>query len=289
MPAGAVNGLAVWTRADPGYPAALREIPRAPAQLWTRGDRAALDVAAVAVVGTRRASAYGVGTARRIARTLAQAGACVLSGLAAGVDAAAHEGALAVAGRTCAALGTGIDVVFPAAHAELQARIAESGLLVSQFPPGTPPFKHNFPRRNALIAALARAIIVVEAPCASGALITARAARSLGRTVAVVPGPIDHAAHAGSNALLREPEVIAITSTDDALGLLGARLAAGDPPADLSPDAAKVWDALAAGPADVDALTVRAHLPATRCLAALTTLELAGLVICDTAGEVRRA
>jgi DNA processing protein len=289
MPAHARDGVGVWTREDPRYPPALRDIPRAPTRLWTRGDRTALDVAAVAVVGTRRASGYGVAMARRIARTLAQAGACVLSGLAAGVDAAAHDGALGAGGRTCAALGTGIDVVFPAAHAGLQERIAAEGLLVSQFPPGTQPFNYNFPKRNALIATLARAVIVIEAPVNSGALITVRAARSLGRTVAVVPGPIDQAAHAGSNALLREPEIVAITSAEDALALLGARLAAGDPPPDLGPDAAKVWDALAAGPADVDTLTLRAHLPATHCLAALTTLELAGLVTCDATGEVRRA
>jgi DNA processing protein len=227
--------------------------------------------------------------ARRVGRTLARSGACVLSGLAAGIDAAAHAGALSVGGRTCAALGTGIDVVFPFAHAALQERIATDGLLVSQFPPGTEAFKFNFPKRNALIATLARAVIVIEAPVKSGALITVRAARSLGRTVAVVPGPIDQSAHAGSNALLREPDVVAITSAEDALALIGARLAESDPPPDLGPDAAKVWDALAAGPADVDALTVRAHLPATRCLAALTTLELAALITCDATGEVRRA
>lgn len=247
-----------------------------------------LDVAAVAIVGTRRPSGYGTTTAQRIAKALAAANACVLSGLAAGIDAAAHLGALSVAGRTAAVLGTGIDVAYPAAHRALHGRIGRDGLLVSQFPPGSPPVGYHFPRRNAVIAALARVVIVVEAPARSGALITVEVARSLGRPVAVVPGPIDQLAHAGSNALLREPDVIALATVDDAVALIGGRLAATEPPAELGTDAAKVWDALAPGPADVDGLTIRAQLPATRCLTAITALELAGLARCDAGGLVRR-
>jgi len=189
MPSGASPDADLWSRQDGDFPDGLRGIPRAPARLWTRGNRRVLDVAAVAVVGTRRASDYGRGVARQIGRALARAGACVLSGLAAGIDTAAHEGALDVGGHTCAVLGTGIDVVFPAANAGLQGRIERAGLLLSQFPPGTSPLTYNFPKRNSVIAAISRVVIVVEAPAASGALLTARARKRSTVPWPSFPGP----------------------------------------------------------------------------------------------------
>jgi DNA processing protein len=274
-------------RGEPPYPDRLMECSDAPRLVWARGNLALLDQPCVAIVGTRRATAYGERVARELGRVLGLAGATVVSGLARGIDAAAHRGALEAGGATCAVLGTGLDVVYPKGHAELQRTVGERGLLLSELEPADPAHGGSFPRRNRIIAALAVATIVVEAGVKSGALITAAIALELGRTVAAVPGPIDVPQTLGSNELLRDG-AIAIASMADAVALAG--LTAPVHVADLPADGPgrRLWDALGAGPADLDALCTRAALPAHEGLAAVSELELRGLVECALSGEIRR-
>jgi DNA processing protein len=272
---------------DAQYPAALEHCPDKPRTLWARGDLAILSRPCVAIVGTRRATAYAERVTRELARTLARAGACVVSGLARGVDAAAHIGALEVDGATAAVLGTGLYVVYPKAHASLQREIAEKGLLLSELAPTDPAHGGSFPRRNRIIAGLASVTIVVEAGVKSGALITAGHALEFGRTVAAVPGPIDVPQAQGSNELLRDGASV-ITSMADLLALVG--LTAPVHTRDLVVGGAErmVWDALADGGADIDTLCSRARLPAHEGLAAVSALEMRGLVECALTGEIRR-
>jgi DNA processing protein len=246
-----------------------------------------LDRPCVAIVGTRRATAYAERVTRELARTLARAGACVVSGLARGVDASAHLGALEVNGATVAVLGTGLDVVYPKGHAALQREIAEKGLLLSELAPTNAAHGGSFPRRNRIIAALASTTIVVEAGVKSGALITAGHALELGRTVAAVPGPIDVPQSQGSNELIRDGAV-AITSMADVLALLGLTTPVRTKDLEVGGSERLVWDALALGGADLDTLCTRSGLPAHEGLAAVGALELRGLVECALTGEIRR-
>ncbi len=272
---------------DVAYPARLRDLSQPPDPLWIEGVRSVLDLPCVAIVGTRTASPYGERTTAQLSRALARAGACVISGLARGIDAAAHRAALEVNGATCAVLGTGVEVVYPRGHAALQRQIASAGLLVSELAPANAAHGGSFPRRNRIIAALAHIVIVTEAGFKSGALITADHALELGRVVAAVPGPIDMPQAQGSNLLLRDGAV-ALTSIADALALAGlsapvtsARLPEGS-------HERLIWEALLVGPAHVDVLSTRARLPAQQALAAVSTLEILGYVECGASGEVRR-
>jgi DNA processing protein len=281
------RGIVVRSSGDAGYPEALHDLPDPPPVLFASGALTTLDAPVVAIVGTRQATAYGERVTREIAGALARAGACVVSGMARGIDAAAHRAALDAGGRTAAVLGTGVDIAYPVAHRALHARIAREGLLLSEELPGDRATAGSFPRRNRIIAALARVIIVVEAGTRSGALITATHALELGRTVAAVPGPIDAPQSAGTNELLRDGATV-IASVADALALAGCTAPAQGERAVLTGDERAVWDALAAGPLDADALTARAALPARRCLAAITTLEVSGAIECALTGEIRR-
>jgi DNA processing protein len=255
--------------------------------LWSRGDLGLLDRPTVAIVGTRRATAYAERVTRQLAGTLARAGATVISGLARGVDAAAHRGALEADGGTVAVLGTGLDVCYPRAHASLQREIGERGLLLSELAPHDAAHPGSFPRRNRIIAALARVTVVVEAGVKSGALITAAHALEMNRGVAAVPGPIDVAQSQGSNELLRDGASV-IATMADALALLGltAPIRLSELP-EGTPERT-VWDALAAGGLPLESLAARASLPAHEALVAVTTLELRGLVECALTGEIRR-
>lgn len=241
----------------------------------------------MAVVGTRRATAYGERVARELGRVLALAGATVVSGLARGVDACAHRGALEAPGATTAVLGTGLDVVYPRANHALQRTIAERGLLLSELDPGDAAHGGSFPERNRIIAALSVATIVVEAGMGSGALITAGHALELGRNVGGVPGPIDIPQAQGSNRLLAEGAAV-IASMADALALAG--LVAPLRPSELAVGGVerRLWDALAAGPADLDTLCTRASLAAHDGLAAVSGLEVRGMIECALSGEIRR-
>jgi DNA processing protein len=285
-------GARLVVHGEAGYPPELLDLPLAgqPPWLFVAGDAATLGRPVVAVVGTRRPTPYGERVARELASALARAGACVMSGLATGIDATAHRAALAAgpaAGATAAVLGTGIDMAYPVSHRALHRDIARRGLLVSELLPGDRATGGSFPRRNRLIAALARLTIVVEAPARSGALITAREATDLHRDVAAIPGPIDAPASEGTNLLLRDGAHV-IASVADAVALAGLTPPVRHDPHGLGADERAVWDALAAGPLDLDTLTARSRLPARQCLAAVTALELAGYVECPLTGEVRR-
>jgi DNA processing protein len=272
---------------DSAYPAALSDCPDPPRTLWARGDLALTERPCVAIVGTRRANAYAERVTRELARTLARAGACVVSGLARGVDASAHFGALEVGGATIAVLGTGLEVVYPKGHTALQRDIGEKGLLLSEVAPTNAAHGGSFPRRNRIIAALASTTIVVEAGVKSGALITATHALEMGRTVAAVPGPIDVPQAQGSNELIRDGAV-AITSMADVLALIGLTTPIRLSELEVGGAERLVWDALALGGADLDSLCFRAGLPAHEGLAAVSALELRGLVECALTGEIRR-
>ena len=275
-------------RSDSRYPRELQDLGNAPSRIWAQGDLSVLSRPCVAIVGTRRATVYAERVTRELARTLARAGACVISGLARGVDAAAHRGALEAGGATCAVLGTGIDVVYPKGHAMLQAEIAERGLLLSELEPANAAHGGSFPQRNRIIAALASLTIVVEAGVKSGALITATHALELGRMVAAVPGPIDVPQALGSNELLRDGAHV-ITSMADALALMGLTAPVCLAEIPEGSGERRMWDALADGAADLDTLCTRSGLPAHDGMAAVTALELRGLIECCLSGEIRRA
>jgi len=214
----------VLTLADGRYPRALLDAADPPLVLFAEGDLRALDAVGVAVVGSRHATPGGIAHARQFAEALADAGVVVISGLARGIDAAAHEGALAAAERhpgapghspaTIAVVGTGLDQVYPKGHAGLARRIAQRGLVLSEFPLGTPPLAGNFPKRNRVVAALSRGVLVVEAAVQSGSLITARLAAELGREVLAIPGSIQSPQARGCHALIKQGAKLAETAAD---------------------------------------------------------------------------
>jgi DNA processing protein len=283
-PAPPAHRAEVWHPDSADFPESLRAIPRPPRALWTLGDRSVLDAPRVAIVGTRAMTAYGERVTRRLAAALARAGACVISGMARGIDATAHRAVLEVRGRTAAVLGTGADVPYPAGHRPLHAEIARQGLVLSEESPGVLATRGCFPRRNRLIAGLAKLVIVVEAPFRSGANNTvAHAAELPDCTIAVVPGPIDSPQSQGCNLLLQQG-VHPITCANDALALVGLRQEPEEAPP-LAPTQQKIWEALSAeGSASVDLIVARTALPLREALVALTSLELEGLVVCDAGG-----
>lgn len=273
--------LLVWS--DEDYPPLLREIHDPPMVLFAVGKTETLAGPAVALAGARRATPYGRRTTRRLAAELAAAGITIVSGLARGIDACAHAGALEVGGRTAAVLGSGVDVVYPAEHKRLHMEVARQGCIVSEYPLGTRPEARNFPERNRIISGLCRAVVVVEAAEKSGSLITARLALEQGRDVFAVPGPIG-AATRGSHRLLREGAILA-ESAADIVGEIAPQLAARQPaavPERNAPPAgspqAELLARLPAQPAHVDEIAARAGLDPGAALALLLELELGGLV-----------
>lgn len=269
------------------YPRRLLELPDPPPVLFALGDGQAIDAPCVAIVGTRRATRYGERVARALATAAARAGACVVSGMATGIDGIAHRAALDAGGTTAAVLGSGVDVPYPAAHRALHQEIARRGLVLSEHPPGERAGPGAFPRRNRIIAALASVTIVVEAGVRSGALLTAAHALELGRTVAAVPGPLDAPESAGTNALLRDGAHV-IADTLDVLTLLGLQSPRRQAEPEFTGDARAVWEVLGNLTVRIDELPTLAGLPVERCLAAVTELELAGAIVCELTGEVAR-
>lgn len=265
------------------YPARLLHSADAPAVLHVLGDDGALPITsapAVAIVGARRATPYGLETARALGRGLAAAGIPVVSGLALGIDSAAHTGALEVGGPTIAVLAGGADRPYPRSKAMLHRRISATGgcCVVSEMPPGFVPFKWGFPARNRIIAGLADATVVVEAAERSGSLITAELAQDLGRLVAAVPGAVTNPMAAGTNALLRDGAELVRGAQDllDALLGVGVRVAPSGPdPAALPPALRSLLDRLGARPATSNAL-LEAHEEVDRVMAGLAELELLG-------------
>lgn len=208
-----------------GFPALLAQIPNPPKSLWIDGDASIFTRPTIAIVGSRAASAEGLAIAGDIAADLVRAGVVVVSGMARGIDSAAHAGAIDACGGTVAVLGTGVDRVYPAEHRDLASRIAACGALVSEFPPGTPPRAFHFPLRNRIISGLSRAVVVIEAPEASGALITAREALDQGREVMVVPGQVSGGRNRGGHALLKDGAKLVEAAVDilQELGLQSAQ------------------------------------------------------------------
>ena len=282
------GGVTWLPRTDPGFPPLLAAIHDPPPGLFLRGTAGAAELLrrpTVAVVGARACSPYGAQVARVLGRELAAGGIVVVSGLARGVDGEAHRGALESGGTTVAVLGCGIDRDYPAAHAELGARIRASGLAVSEYAPGVEPAPWRFPARNRLIAGLSAVTVVVEARERSGALITADLALEEGREVFAVPGEITSALSAGTNDLLRLGAAPLLTSAD-ILELFG--LAAAPPEAvDLTSTAGAVLARLQDGPTSADELVRSTGLDAGALASALTELELAGRAV--AAGGVYRA
>ena len=277
------------TLADETYPRALLEIADPPAVLYAHGRLELLQHPALAIVGSRNASAQGESNAEHFARTLSDAGLAIVSGLALGIDAAAHRGGLAGASSTIAVLGTGVDVVYPNRNAELAAEIARRGLLVSEFALGTPAIAHNFPRRNRLISGLARGCLIVEAAIASGSLITARCAADQGRDVFAIPGSIHSPLSKGCHALIKSGAKL-VESADDVL----SELAGFQPMARASTLAAApavdsgLLAVMGHDPVDVDSLCARAGLSPEEVTSQLLRLELDGRVTALPGGLYQR-
>ena len=290
------KGISVLTPADAGYPERLREVPDPPPALYARGE--VPDVPAVALVGSRTASPTGVEAARALGRALGEVGTCVVSGLALGVDAAAHEGALEAGGPTVGVLGCGIDVVYPRVNRALFGRVGAAGALVSEYYLGEPPLAWRFPARNRIIAGLSDAVVVVEAPQKSGALITARHGAECGRDVWAVPGPLAAPEHRGSNRLLADGAgvlwdvaefVEAYAQEVKQYPAVGS--SAGDPPVpDSLPEGeAAVLSGVGFEPTGVDVISERSGLETRRVLSGLALLEIKGYVARGPGGAfVRR-
>jgi len=272
------------TLGDPAYPPALLAIEDPPLMLYRLGAAGELPPRALAIVGSRNPTPQGRLDARQFARAFAEAGVTVVSGLALGIDGAAHEGALdgapAGAVATIAVVGTGLDRVYPKRHLDLAHRIADRGMLLSEYPLGTPPLQQNFPRRNRLIAALSQGTLVVEAALQSGSLITARLAAEQGREVFAIPGSIHSPQSRGCHALLRQGAKL-VESAQDVLEDLRFVLPADAPPAPAPARPAgdrALLDALGYDPVGLDALIARTGIPAPLLQAQLLELELAGEV-----------
>ena len=271
---------------DPDYPVALTTIADPPPVLWTRGRVAALSAPAVAIVGSRAASPYALSVAEQLAGDLAASGLVIVSGLARGVDSAAHRGALAAGGVTVAVLGSGVDVLYPPEHASLATEIDRAGAVVSELVPGTEPMPWFFPRRNRIISGLSRAVVVIEAGEKSGSLITARCALDQGRDVLAVPGNVLSGRNRGAHALLKDGAKI-VESADDILeelgmtrgaGVSGVRRPGAEDGRGLTPRD-PVLDCLVPGEAcDLDEISERSGLNPPRLLPRLFELELQGLV-----------
>lgn len=273
----------VLTLGDPEYPATLLNIEDPPLMLYRMGMLDQPPQRALAVVGSRNPSAQGLQNARRFSRAFAEAGVTVISGMALGIDGAAHDGALEGAApgsvATIAVVGTGLDRVYPKRHLELAHRIAERGMIVSEYPLGTPPLPANFPQRNRLIAALGQGTLVVEAALQSGSLITARLAAEQGKEVFAIPGSI-HSPHArGCHALLRQGAKL-VESAQDVLEDLRFVLpaAAAAVPMEEPEGENPLLDAMGHDPVGLDALIARTGIPAPLLQAQLLELELAGQV-----------
>ncbi|HXX83734.1 MAG TPA: DNA-processing protein DprA [Casimicrobiaceae bacterium] len=280
--------LIAWD--DPAYPQALLSIADPPPVLYFQGRRELLNRPSLAIVGSRNATPQGVETAEAFAAALSAAGLTIVSGLALGIDAAAHRGGLDGSGSSLAVVGTGIDRVYPAANRGLAQKLAEAGGLLSEFPIDTPPLPANFPRRNRVISGLARAVLVVEATLASGSLITARFAAEQGRDVLAIPGSIHSPFSKGSHRLIKEGAKLVETAQDvlEELGMPAARAASATASAAPQGKAERVWAALGHDPADVDTLSERSGLPADAVCVALVELELEGRVASLPGGLYQR-
>ena len=275
------RGIMTVVKGERGYPGLLEEINDPPFTIFYRGRLPVGWMRCVAVVGSRKATQYGIEAAEWIARALARAGACVVSGAAYGIDSAAHRGALMAGGGTTAVLGCGPDVVYPRSNGGLLSDIALKGCILSEYPPGIKPLKYHFPARNRLIAGMSLGVVVVEASRTSGALLTADFALSEGREVFAVPGQVFSKNSEGTNALIRNGAGL-IGSVEDileGLDLAGEQtLPLEIAPEQLTAEERKSLDALAAGPGDAVDVARQNGLQVGEALSLLSRMEVAGLV-----------
>jgi DNA processing protein len=294
----AENGIDVLTEADADYPRPLRQIHDPPGVLFRRGHSLPQDELAVAVVGTRHATRYGLAQAERLAGSLARTGFAVVSGLARGIDAAAHHGALAAGGRTIAVLASGILEIYPPEHEKLADEVATSGCLLSEAPPRMVPLSGAFPQRNRVISGLCVGTIVVEAPDRSGALITARHAYEQGREVFAVPGPVDSRMSRGCHALIKDGAKL-VETIDDVLAELGPlaeKIQRDDgtileQPAEvlLNEIEKGVLAAIDSAPTSVDTIAASCGMPIHRVLSTISVLEMRRLIRRTSGTQVVRA
>jgi DNA processing protein len=284
------HALVAWDDAD--YPRALLTISDPPPAFYYSGRHELLNRPSIAIVGSRNATPQGMDNAEAFAATLSGAGFTIVSGLALGIDTAAHRGGLSAGGSSIAVMGTGPDRIYPSANLDLGQRLAAEGGVLSEFPLGTPPLPANFPRRNRLLSGLSRGVLVVEATLASGSLITARFAAEQGREVFAVPGSIHSPFSKGSHRLIKEGAKLVETAHDVLEELGGVAPTERDgtqaPPRDVQGDAGRVLEALGHDPAGVDALTARTGLAAGAISVALVELELSGRITALPGGAFQR-
>jgi len=293
----ASSGTTIVLASDAAYPPLLKQTAGAPAALYVQGEVGLLAAPQLAMVGSRSPTASGRTTAREFAAWFARAGFTVTSGLATGIDAASHEGALAGGGTTIAVLATGLDRVYPPEHAALAARIRARGALVSEFPRGVAPLKTHFPRRNRIIAGLTLGTLVVEAAAGSGSLITARQAAEAGREVFAIPGSIHSPLARGCHQLIRGGAKLVESAHDvtEELGFSMAKEALTEPraaherPRALDKEYEMLLDALGFEPATIDSLVARTELPGASIASMLLILELEGRVAALPGGRYGRA
>lgn len=278
---------------QPSYPRALLETADPPVLLYCAGRTELLERPSLAIVGSRNATPQGVRDAHSFARSLSDAGFTIVSGLALGIDAAAHKGGLSGSSSTIAVLGTGVDVIYPPGNASLAEEIEKNGLLLSEFPLGTPPARQNFPRRNRIISGLGRGTLIVEAALSSGSLITARAALEQGREVFAIPGSIHSPLSKGSHSLIKAGAKL-VESAEDVLSELAPAMARARVPEATAGSAlphasnAMLLDHIGTDPIDIDSLSARCGLPAQQVSAELLRLELEGRVAALPGGLYQR-
>jgi len=284
------HALVAWDDAD--YPRALLTISDPPPAFYYSGRHELLNRPSIAIVGSRNATPQGMDNAEAFAATLSGAGFTIVSGLALGIDTAAHRGGLSAGGSSIAVMGTGPDRIYPSANRGLGQRLAAEGGVLSEFPIGTPPLPANFPRRNRLLSGLSRGVLVVEATLASGSLITARFAAEQGREVFAVPGSIHSPFSKGSHRLIKEGAKLVETAHDVLEELGGVVPTEGPgmqvPARDVEGDAGRVLEALGHDPAGVDALSTRTGLAAGAISVALVELELSGRITSLPGGAFQR-
>lgn len=281
-------GNHLLTLGDAHYPQALLEIPDPPPLLYARGRLDLLNTPAIAIVGSRSATPQGEKTAAAFAQALSDSGYCIVSGLALGIDGAAHRGALQGRCSTAAAVGTGLDLVYPARHRQLAHEIAERGVLVSEFPLGTPSMAQNFPRRNRIISGLSRGCLVVEANLQSGSLITARLAAEQGREVFAIPGSIHSPVAKGCHLLIKQGAKLVDSIHDILEELGGAPMPAADAGTEAGADAVPLLAQMGFDPVGMDTLVERSGLTSESLSAMLLVLELDGKVASLPGGHYQR-
>lgn len=277
------KGVNVLTCNRPEYPAMLRQIENAPVILYAKGQIRDEDKFAIAIVGPRKPTSYGTGLAERFSSELVVAGFTVVSGMARGIDTIAHKSSLKAGGRTIAVLGSGIDMPYPPENRELMERIAASGCVISEFPPGTEPNRENFPRRNRLISGLSLGVLVIEATQDSGSLITANYALEQNREVFAVPGSIHSPSSKGTNELIKKGARL-VQDSNDIIEELTPMLkgfikkAKGGLTAELTDEERRLCEILSGEPIHIDTISREFLLPSSRTLALLLNLELKGVV-----------